>query len=137
MTLEQITALIGAAVSLLCTVTLGALTYFAKKTLTDFAAADKRNSDAIEKAAQRNAEAMDKLDRRHTEALKALETKQERSMEKLAGDLNDLKADLPLVYTLREDFIRSMNGVDRSIGTLDQKMDKVISIVTSNSKKEG
>ena len=73
MDVSQITALIGAAASLLCTVVVGALTFFMKKTLTSLEEADKRNAEDIK--------ALDK-------------------------NLNDLKADLPLIYVTREDYIR-------------------------------
>ena len=35
------------------------------------------------------------------------------------GELGDLKADLPLIYTTREDFIRVSNNID-------QKLDKLL-----------
>ena len=44
---KQITALIGAAASLLCTVVVGALTFFMKKTLASLEEADKRNAEDI------------------------------------------------------------------------------------------
>ena len=75
----QITALIGAAASLLCTLVVGALTFFIKKTLSSLENADKKNAERIEKVEER---------------------------------LNDLKADLPLVYVTREDYIRGMNRVE-------------------------
>ena len=42
MDVSQITALIGAAASLLCTVVVGALTFFMKKTLTSLEEADQQ-----------------------------------------------------------------------------------------------
>ena len=48
MDITQITAVIGAAASLLCTLVVGALTYFIKKTLTSLEDADKRNAAAIQ-----------------------------------------------------------------------------------------
>ena len=53
MDVSQITALIGAAASLLCTVVVGALTFFMKKTLTSLEEADKRNAEDI-KALDKN-----------------------------------------------------------------------------------
>ena len=73
MDVTQITAIIGASASLLCTLVVGALTYFIKKTL---------------------------------------------------------------VYTLREDFIRSMNSVDHNISGLDQKLDRVLNLISAG-RKEG
>lgn len=79
MDVVQITTVIGAAASLICTLVVGALTFFAKRTLTDLEKADEQNKAKIE----------------------AVEEK-----------LNDLKADLPLVYVTREDYIRVMNRVE-------------------------
>lgn len=41
-------------------------------------------------------------------------------------ELNDLKSDLPMIYTLREDFIRTMNNVENKIGEVSQKLDRII-----------
>lgn len=113
MDITQITAVIGAAASLLCTLVVGALTYFIKKTLTSLEDADKRNAAAIQ-----------------TEA-----SKREQELKELNGQLSDLKSDLPLVYTLREDFIRSMNSVDHNISGLDQKVDQILRLITSFGKE--
>lgn len=110
----QITAIIGAAASLLCTLVVGALTYFIKKTLVSLEDADKKNADDI----------------------RAEAAKREQELKELTEHFNDLKSDLPLVYTLREDFIRSMNSVDHNISGLDQKLDQVLQLITS-FRKEG
>lgn len=90
----QITAIIGAAASLLCTVVVGALTFFLKKTLTGLEEADKKNAAQIEKVEEK---------------------------------LNDLKADLPLIYVTREDYIRIMNRVE-------DKLDQLLYSNSSSSK---
>ena len=90
------TALIGAAASLLCTVVVGALTFFMKKTLTSLEEADKRNAEDIK--------ALDK-------------------------NLNDLKADLPLIYVTREDYIRVMNRVE-------DKLDQILYGGKAKGKEE-
>ena len=95
MDVSQITALIGAAASLLCTVVVGALT-FMKKTLTSLEEADKRNAEDIK--------ALDK-------------------------NLNDLKADLPLIYVTREDYIRVMNRVE-------DKLDQILYGGKAKGKEE-
>ena len=113
MDITQITAVIGAAASLLCTLVVGALIYFIKKTLTSLEDADKRNAAAIQAEA----------------------SKREQELKELNGQLRDLKSDLPLVYTLREDFIRSMNSVDHNISGLDQKVDQILRLITSFGKE--
>ena len=84
MDVTQITAIIGASASLLCTLVVGALTYFIKKTLVSLEEADKKNAADIREE----------------------ERKREQDIKDLSGQLGDLKSDLPLVYTLREDFIQ-------------------------------
>lgn len=114
MDVTQITAIIGAAASLLCTLVVGALTYFIKKTLVSLEEADKKNAADIREEARRR----------------------EEDLKDLSGQLNDLKSDLPLVYTLRGDFIRSMNSVDHNISGLDQKLDRVLNLISAG-RKEG
>ncbi len=53
MDVVQITAVIGAAASLLCTLVVGALTYFIKKTLTGLESADKQNAEHIERVEEK------------------------------------------------------------------------------------
>ena len=92
MDVSQITALIGAAASLLCTVVVGAM----KKTLTSLEEADKRNAEDI------------------------------KTLDK---NLNDLKADLPLIYVTREDYIRVMNRVE-------DKLDQILYGGKTKGKEE-
>lgn len=113
MDIIQITAVIGTAASLICTLVVGALAYFIKKTLASLEDADKKNAADIREEAK----------------------KREQDLKELTGQLNDLKSDMPLVYTLREDFIRSMNSVDHNISGLDQKLDQVLRLITSIGKE--
>ena len=107
MEVTQITAVIGAAASLLCTLVVGALTFFIKKTLTSLEEADKKNAAQI---AEEKREAADKI-------------------AKVDEKLNDLKADLPLVYVTREDYIRVMNRVE-------DKLDQIL-YGSGGTRKEG
>ena len=58
--------------------------------------------------------------------LKELEVKLSSKIDQAEKDLNDLKSDLPLIYVLREDFIRSLNNVDTKMGNIDNKIDKLL-----------
>ncbi len=53
MDVVQITAVIGAVASLLCTLVVGALTYFIKKTLAGLESADKQNAEHIERVEEK------------------------------------------------------------------------------------
>lgn len=47
-------------------------------------------------------------------------------IRKVREELSDLKSDLPMVYTLREDYIRSTHNVETRIKDLDSKIDNVM-----------
>lgn len=51
-----------------------------------------------------------------------VEVKLTNDISKLREEMNDLKCDLPLVYVLREDFIRIMNNVD-------DKLDRIFNVM--------
>lgn len=54
-------------------------------------------------------------------AMSKLETRDKENADeiaKVARDLNDLKADLPLIYVTREDFIRVSNNIDHKLDKL-------------------
>lgn len=96
MDVTQITAIIGAAASLLCTLVVGALTFFMKKTLTSLEESDRKNAEQIAKVDEKAA----------------------REIAKVEEKLNDLRADLPLLYVTREDYIRVMNRVEDKLDQL-------------------
>lgn len=89
MDVVQIAAVIGAAASLLCTLVVGALTYFIKKTLANLESADRKNEEHI---------------------------------EKVENKLNDLQANLPLVFETREDSIRVMNRIEDKLNQLTYRL---------------
>jgi hypothetical protein len=60
------------------------------------------------------------------EKVKAVEVKLDGDIKSLKDELNDLKSDLPFVYVLREDFIRSLNNVDSKMNNIDNKIDKLL-----------
>ena len=54
-------------------------------------------------------------------AISKLEATDNQNPDKIdddARDLNDLKADLPLIYVTREDFIRVSNNIDHKLDKL-------------------
>lgn len=53
MDIVQVTAVIGAAASLLCTLVVGALAFFIKKTLSNLEDMDKKNADHINKVEEK------------------------------------------------------------------------------------
>jgi len=58
-------------------------------------------------------------------------------IEKLEDNFNDLKSDLPLIYVLREDFVRSMNSVENKMGGIDNKLDRLLEKTAKGGKSDG
>ena len=50
--------------------------------------------------------------------LKESDKRNADEIAKVHGELNDLKADLPLIYVTREDFIRVSNSIDHKLDKL-------------------
>lgn len=100
----QIIAVIGSVFSFLSTLIVGALAYFMKRTLDGYQKADEKNAAEI----------------------KEIDKKQTEEVERLKTQLNELKSDLPLVYVLREDFIRTLNNVDKQMSDMNGKLDKIL-----------
>ncbi|NPV89804.1 MAG: hypothetical protein HPY50_03385 [Firmicutes bacterium] len=67
--------------------------------------------------------------------VKEIETRLSKDIAGVKDELYDLKSDLPFVYVLREDFIRSLNNVDTKMGNIDSKIDKLLQF-KGNSKGE-
>ena len=85
MDIVQVTAVIGAAASLLCTLVVGALTYLMKKTLANLENADKQNADHIAKVE-------DKLNELQVNLPLVFETREDsiRVMNRIEDKLNRL-----------------------------------------------
>lgn len=67
-------------------------------------------------------ENMDKVDERIT----ALETQQRSDIKEVRKELNSIKGDFATSFVLREDFFRSMNGVEEKMKSIDNKLDKIL-----------
>ncbi len=50
--------------------------------------------------------------------LEATDKENAAEIAKVRGELNELKADLPLIYVTREDFIRVTNSIDHKLDKL-------------------
>lgn len=82
---------------LVVTTAIGIISFFIKSTLSRM----ESNFEKLSKKIQ-------EIDQRHN-----------HDIDRLNCELNQLKSDLPLVYVLREDFLRAMNNIE-------MKLDKIL-----------
>lgn len=94
----------------------GVIAFFLKNQLTSIQKAIKQNSDDIRQQTEKINERIDEV-----------EEKSKKDVEAVREELNNLKADMPLIYTLREDFIRTLNNVESKMGNIENKIDKLLS----------
>ena len=102
-------------IQLLTSLGIGAIVYFAKS-------AFKKMEDGIVENQKRIDDLRKDSDSRIDEVRKACTAE----IDKVKTEVNDLKADLPFVYVMREDFVRSLNSVDEKMGRIDGKLDKIM-----------
>jgi septal ring factor EnvC (AmiA/AmiB activator) len=76
----------------------------------------------VQDAIKNNTDDIDK----NTKSIEKVASRQAERMDKLEDNLNDLKAELPHVYVLREDYVRTMNSVETRVMGVDNKLDRVL-----------
>lgn len=94
----------------------GVIAFFLKNQLSNIQKSIQQNSCDIREQTQKINERIDEV-----------EEKSKKDVDAVRDELNNLKADMPLIYTLREDFIRSMNNVESKMGNIETKIDKLLS----------
>lgn len=82
---------------------------------------------------------LDSTDRKITETNRMLNERMEKLEEKTQKEILDIREeikniekDFPHIYVLRDDFFRSMNGVESKMMNMDSKLDKLL---MQNEKK--
>ena len=104
------------------TLGLGVITFFIKGWFNNL----KSTTEEIKKQIKEND---DKVNKR----IDKLEEETDRDIANIKQELNDIKGDFATTFVLREDFFRSMNGVEDRMRSIDSKIDKLL--MQSNRKE--
>ena len=75
---------------------------------------------------------IEKNDAKVNERIDKLEEKTDRDIENIKQEINDIKGDFATTFVLREDFFRSMNGVEDKIKSMDGKLDRLLMMNKEN-----
>ena len=67
-----------------------------------------------------------KNDEKVNERIDKLEEKTGNDIQNIRQEINDIKGDFATTFVLREDFFRSMNGVEDRMKIIDNKLDKLL-----------
>lgn len=87
----------------------------------------KNQLSGIQKSIEQNSTDIQNQTEKINQRIDEVEKKSKEDVDSVREELNNLKADMPLVYTLREDFIRTLNNVESKMGNIDTKIDKLLS----------
>lgn len=101
---------------------LGVLTFFIKGWFNNLNA----STEEIKKQIKEN-------DEKINQRVDKLEDETDRDIAGLREELNHIKGDFATTFVLREDFFRSMNGVEDRMRSIDGKIDKLL---VQSSRKE-
>lgn len=105
------------------TLGLGVITFFIKGWFNSL----KSSTEEIKKQIRENDEKVNKR-------IDKLEEETDRDIANIKQELNDIKGDFATTFVLREDFFRSMNGMENSIRSIDNKIDKIL--MQNSGRKE-
>ena len=86
----------------------------------------KRLFSEFEKTMSKLGRQMDETIAKFDERMGRLENKQEKDIKDVQKELSSIKGDFATTFVLREDFFRSMNGVEDKMRTMDGKLDRLL-----------
>lgn len=84
------------------------------------------NTEEIKKQIKEN-------DEKANKRIDKLEVETDADIANIKKELNDIKGDFATTFVLREDFFRSMNGVEDRMRSIDGKIDRLL---MQNNRKE-
>ncbi len=115
------------------TLGIGAMGFFLKHWFDGVEQHSRETQEKIEQGNETIQERIDKNNEKVNERIDKLEEKTDKDIEHIKQEINDIKGDFATTFVLREDFFRSMNGVEDRIKSIDQKIDRLL-LSTENSK---
>lgn len=83
--------------------------------------------NSIQKSIEQNSTDIQKQTEKINQRIDEVEEKSKKDVDAVREELNNLKADMPLIYTLREDFIRTLNNVETKMQGIESKIDRLLS----------
>jgi peptidoglycan hydrolase CwlO-like protein len=116
------------------TVIFGVLAFFIRRWFTEVEDKNAETQKKVEEGNKAIQERIERNDAKVNERIDRLEEKTEKDIRQLKQEVNDIKGDFATTFVLREDFFRSMNGVEDKVKSIDMKLDRLL--LTSRKDKE-
>lgn len=110
----------------LITTGLAVMSFFVKKWFNNIEQGNKEVQKRIDEGNAGIKKQIEKNDEKVNERIDRLEEKTEKDISQIKQEINDIKGDFSTTFVLREDFFRSMNGVEDKIKGMDGKLDRLL-----------
>ena len=111
-------------IGMVASVIIGVLVYLAKMMINDIKSSIASVGTRMDTALQTYDERITKVEEKHNNDIKQVQS-----------ELSNIKGDFATTFVLREDFFRSMNGVEQKMLSMDSKLDKLL--MNSGVKSDG
>lgn len=105
---------------------IGVMGFFARHWFNTMEQGNSETRERIEQGNRKIQEQIARNDAKVNERIDKLEEKTENDIRNIEQQINDIKGDFSTTFVLREDFFRSMNGVEDKIRNIDQKLDRLL-----------
>lgn len=102
-------------IGMVASVIVGILVYLSKMMINDI-------KSSISDVGQRLDTAMESFDKR----ISKVEEKHASDMKQVQNELSNIKGDFSMSFVLREDFFRTMNGMESKMTSMDEKLNKIL-----------
>lgn len=114
------------------TLGIGVMGFFIKQWFNGVETRSQETQKKIEQGNKEIQEQIEKNDAKTNERIDRLEEKTDKDIENIKQEINDIKGDFATTFVLREDFFRSMNGVEDKVKSMDAKLDRLLLMQTEN-----
>lgn len=118
------------------TIALAMLKWLLKKQIDDLFNSIKSTQKSVVETKTELIEIIKENDKKTDERITKLEEYTHQEIGNVKDELNHIKGDFATMFVLREDFFRFGNRVENKMQTMDQKMDKLIIMVSERKGRD-
>lgn len=112
--------------SAVITIGIGFIGWYVKRSIDK---REARDAELEERIAEGNASIRGQIEKNNekiNERIDRLEARTEGEIQRINKEISNIKGDFATTFVLREDFFRSMNGVEDKIRGIDGKIDRLL-----------
>lgn len=102
------------------------MVFFIKRWFNGIEQKNSETQSKIEEGNKAIQKRIEQNDAKVNERIDKLEEKTDKRIQDIKQEVNDIKGDFATAFVLREDYFRTMNGVEDRIKGIDSKIDRLL-----------